>query len=246
MKTKILLYSLSITLLFIFGAFGRGLWHPVYAKTVGQRTVSDIENRYGEQSRARIASNFKQAGIQYPPQKITFLASKDTDLLEVWASNGTQWAPIKTYDIKAASGKLGPKLREGDRQVPEGIYKIIGLNPNSAYHLSMKINYPNKFDLKWASKENRTEPGSNIFIHGNAVSIGCLAMGNSAIEELFIVSNDVGIKNINVIIAPSDPRIKALVPPKGSKPWVHELYQNIEEAFKPYQKTSASSANTPS
>ena len=142
---------------------------------------------------------------------------------------------MKDYNIQAASGRLGPKLREGDRQVPEGIYKVIGLNPNSSYHLSMKLNYPNKFDLSWAQKENRTQPGSNIFIHGKALSIGCLAMGDEAIEELFVLGNDVGISNIKVIITPTDPRAGNLIPPTESKPWVKELYQDIESAFEPYK-----------
>lgn len=219
----------------LFVIYGRAYWHPLYVKAVGKRTVSDVVNIYGEQARSRIKPYFEKANISYPPKDVTFLAMKDTDLLEVWASNGNSWVHVKDYNIQAASGRLGPKLREGDRQVPEGIYKVIGLNPNSSYHLSMKLNYPNKFDLSWAQKENRTQPGSNIFIHGKALSIGCLAMGDEAIEELFVLGNDVGISNIKVIITPTDPRAGKLIPPTESKPWVKELYQDIESAFEPYK-----------
>lgn len=219
----------------LFVIYGRAYWHPLYVKAVGKRTVSDVVNIYGEQARSRIKPYFEKANISYPPKDVTFLAMKDTDLLEVWASNGDSWVQVKDYNIQAASGRLGPKLREGDRQVPEGIYKVIGLNPNSSYHLSMKLNYPNKFDLSWAQKENRTQPGSNIFIHGKALSIGCLAMGDEAIEELFVLGNDVGISNIKVIITPTDPRAGKLIPPTESKPWVKELYQDIESAFEPYK-----------
>lgn len=235
MKIRAFIYSILAIVLGLFVIYGRAYWHPLYVKAVGKRTVSDVVNIYGEQARSRIKPYFEKANISYPPKDVTFLAMKDTDLLEVWASNGNSWVHVKDYNIQAASGRLGPKLREGDRQVPEGIYKVIGLNPNSSYHLSMKLNYPNKFDLSWAQKENRTQPGSNIFIHGKALSIGCLAMGDEAIEELFVLGNDVGISNIKVIITPTDPRAGKLIPPTESKPWVKELYQDIESAFEPYK-----------
>lgn len=242
MKIRALIYSTLAIVLVLFGIYGRAFWHPLYVKVVGNRTVSDVVNKYGEQARSRIKPYFEKANLSYPPKDVAFLAMKDSGLLEVWASNGGSWVQIKEYEIQAASGKLGPKLREGDRQVPEGIYKVVGLNPNSSYHLSMKLNYPNEFDLSWARKENRTQPGSNIFIHGKAVSIGCLAMGDDAIEELFVLGRDVGISNINVIIAPTDPRESALIPPSGSKPWVKELYEDIEKGFEPY-KVSITSAS---
>jgi len=71
---------------------------------------------------------------------------------------------VADYRITAASGTAGPKLREGDRQVPEGIYRIVGLNPNSRYHLSMKLDYPNAFDRHQAARDGRARPGSDIFI----------------------------------------------------------------------------------
>lgn len=215
--------------------YGRGYWYPFYVQAAGVRTVSEVVDLYGEESRSRLMPHFNRAGVTYPPEEVTFLATKDQNLLEVWAKAESSWVKIKDYKIKAASGELGPKLREGDRQVPEGIYQVIGLNPNSSYHLSMKLNYPNRFDLKWAEKENRTEPGTNIFIHGKAVSIGCLAMGDMAIEELFILSHDVGISNIEVVISPADPRENELVPPRGYGPWVEELYENIEQKFDTYK-----------
>ncbi len=237
MKVKGLIFSVLVIMVVSIWVFGRAYWHPLYVKAVGARTVTEAVNTYGEKARLRIMPFFEKANITYPPKNITFLAMKDTNLFEVWASNESAWVKVKEYVIQAASGRSGPKLREGDRQVPEGIYKIIGLNPNSSYHLSMKLNYPNEFDLLWAKRENRTKPGSNIFIHGKAVSIGCLAMGDEAIEELFVLSNDVGIANIRVIITPTDPRINALTFADVSRPWVKGLYETIEREFKPYQVT---------
>lgn len=233
---RTLVYVVTAVILVAFGTYGRSYWHPVYLKVVGKRTVSDVVDTYGEQARARLKPYFEKAGISYPPDKISILAIKDTNLMEVWALKDSSWLKVKDFHIQAASGTPGPKLREGDRQVPEGVYKIVGMNPNSSYHLSMKLNYPNAFDLSWARKENRTEPGSNIFIHGKAVSIGCLAMGDEAIEELFILGLDVGISNIKVVISPTDPRINRMVPPDGAQPWVKDLYENIDREFQHYQK----------
>ncbi|MCK5872163.1 MAG: hypothetical protein KAG26_05000, partial [Methylococcales bacterium] len=119
-------------------------------------------------ARDKIRPYFEQAGLKYPPEKVTFLAMKEEGILEVWASNPKDetYKYIRSYTIQKLSGMKGPKRREGDKQVPEGIYKLVLLNPNSAYHLSMKINYPNEFDLIQANNEHRDELGTNIFIHG--------------------------------------------------------------------------------
>ena len=99
----------------------------------------------------------------------------------------------------------------------------------------MKLNYPNEFDLKHAETEGRANPGSNIFIHGKAVSIGCLAMGDEAIEELFVLVHDVGKSNVKVVIAPSDPR-ESTLDPSAQPEWVKDLYKIIESEFKDYSQ----------
>lgn len=233
MNNKLLLSICILVLGFILYVFGRSIWVPVAQKLTGKRTTDDVSKIYGKRARSAIRPYFKQSGIDYPPRKITLLAMKQEQKVELWASNGNdQFRFIHTYKIQKLSGILGPKLREGDGQVPEGIYKIIGLNPNSSYHLSMKINYPNEFDLEHAKQEGRTEPGTNIFIHGKAVSIGCLAMGDKTIEELFLLVKDVGIENTEVVIAPYDPRLKALHFDEKEMPmWMKQLYENITAKF---------------
>ena len=232
MKRAIFYTALGIiSLSLVFVAYGRSYWYPVYVKYKGKRTVDEVISEVGAESVSRLKPHFARSGVTYPPQEITMIAFKDTKELQLWASDGTKYELIKTYPILAASGKLGPKLKEGDKQVPEGIYEIEYFNPNSSYHLSMKLNYPNSFDAKYAKLEGREFPGTNIFIHGKSVSIGCLAMGNVAIEELFTLSNEVGRKNIKVIISPSNPKIRMLEPPVGSAEWVKILYKNIEKAI---------------
>ena len=79
---------------------------------------------------------------------------------------------------------LGPKLREGDRQVPEGVYTIANMNPNSISHLSLALSYPNDFDRARAAEDGRADNtlGGSIMIHGGSGSIGCMAVGDEAAE----------------------------------------------------------------
>ena len=106
---------------------------------------------------------------------------KEEALLEVWIRTGTEYQHLKDYAICAYSGALGPKLKEGDHQAPEGFYKVgkYQLNPNSKFHLSFNLGYPNKYDRA----HGRT--GSFLMVHGNCVSDGCYAMTNVKIEEIY-------------------------------------------------------------
>ena len=197
----------------------------------GRKTVADRVAEFGASVDERLAPHFREAGVPYPPQRITLIGLKHEKLLELWASttNG-QFRHVKTYPILAASGKLGPKLREGDRQVPEGLYKIESLNPNSSFHLALRVNYPNEFDREKARREGRTKPGSDIMIHGRSASIGCLAMGDPAAEELFVLAARTGVRNIDVMLSPVDFRVRELPPDMPPLPdWTPGLYAQIRK-----------------
>jgi murein L,D-transpeptidase YafK len=126
---------------------------------------------------------FADYGMQFPPEKLFFRAFKQERVLEVWAAEAGPYQLIKSYEICMMPGKLGPKIRQGDKQVPEGIYFIDTLNPNSEFHLSMRVNYPNEADLIRSSAEK--DPGGDIYIHGDCYSVGCLPMQDEPIEEIF-------------------------------------------------------------
>lgn len=126
---------------------------------------------------------------------------------------------------------LGPKLRAGDLQVPEGLYRVELLNPNSRFHLSLRLDYPNAFDRRRARADGRTRLGGDIMIHGNAVSIGCLAMGDPAAEDLFVLAADTGIGHVSVIVAPTDLRVRAAPRDPTLPPWVDQLYARIRTAL---------------
>ncbi|MFP4027732.1 MAG: murein L,D-transpeptidase family protein [Candidatus Brocadiia bacterium] len=180
---------------------------------------------------------FRKSGIDYPPKKIVLIGLKREKLLEVWASmEDSRYSLVRTYPILSTSGEPGPKLQEGDGQMPEGFYRIESLNPNSSYHLSLRINYPNDFDLRHARREGRTNPGGDIMIHGGRASLGCLAMGDRVAEELFVLAADVGVKNIRVIMSPVDFRKGAEVVSRESMPpWTDELYAQIKSELEVLQ-----------
>lgn len=118
---------------------------------------------------------------------IYFRAFKEEEILELWIQEkaGNKFELYHTYPVQRASGRLGPKRKQGDGQVPEGFYVVDRFNPNSQFHLSLGLDYPNASDRK---RSDPTKPGSDIFIHGSNVSIGCLAMGNDAIEEIYAIA----------------------------------------------------------
>jgi hypothetical protein len=209
------------------------LWTSIPIAVRAQKTVEDRVQEYGVVASKRWAPYFKEAGIFYPPKAITFIGLKQEKLLEVWAA-GTNGAfrLVRSYPIQAASGKLGPKVRQGDKQVPEGLYRIESLNPNSSYHLSLRVNYPNEDDRARAQAEGRTNLGGDIMIHGRAVSVGCLAMGDEAAEDLFVLAALTGVKNIEVILSPVDFRVRDLAHlPEGAPAWTAERYARIKEAL---------------
>ena len=155
--------------------------------------------------------------------KLRILVFKNERSVEVHAPG---WKAPRIYPMTAFSGTLGPKLREGDGQIPEGIYGIEYLNPNSSYYLSLKVTYPNASDRARAKADERKNLGGDIMIHGKAVTIGCVPVGDDAIEDIFYLASAVGIKNVSVVIAPYDMR-------KGRKPELErsplKWYQNLCE-----------------
>jgi len=106
---------------------------------------------------------------------------KEEALLEVWIATEDGYVHLKDYPICAYSGHLGPKLKEGDRQAPEGFYRVYPgqLNPHSRFHLAFNLGYPNAYDRA----HHRT--GSYLMVHGDCRSIGCYAMTDEKIEEIY-------------------------------------------------------------
>jgi murein L,D-transpeptidase YafK len=226
---RIIIYVFLAIALYLFFRYGRSIWGSIYIRIRGKQTVSDVVTKLGPTTEQRLKPYFEKALTVYPPTQITLLAFKQERKLELWSKNTDKWIYIRTYPIRGASGSLGPKLQEGDYQVPEGIYQVVFLNPNSLFHLSMLINYPNEYDQTKAQMDNRTNLGDNIFIHGHSSSIGCLAIGDEAIEELFVLTARIGYDNVRVIIAPFDLRQNQTLINRTDIKWLPELYEMLKK-----------------
>jgi hypothetical protein len=201
-----------------------------------KRTVESVVRHLEPKMRQRFG---KKLALWTDGQPLALLAFKHEQRLELWKKRGSRWHKIRSYPFTAFSGRIGPKLREGDLQIPEGIYKLTFLHPNSQFYLSLKINYPNAYDRQQARLDKRTHLGGEIFIHGDAVTIGCVPIGDDAIEEVFyIVAQNGQYRNNRVIFAPYDLRKKAkpaLQTP--ALPWLADLYTRIARALEPYRST---------
>jgi murein L,D-transpeptidase YafK len=183
----------------------------------------------------RVRSLLEQAGFAAIPDHLTLIAIKDERTLEVWGEDPQGWRLIHIYPFTTTSGTLGPKLRQGDLQIPEGLYRIEYLNPNSAHHLSMKVSYPNDFDRRMARRDDRTNLGGDIMIHGGAASIGCIPIGDPAIEELYHLVSEVGRTRVEVLIAPTDFRRGNEFPEIEGIDWEEELYRELAAALSPFE-----------
>ena len=228
-----LLGGLPLLLLLILGIVGlamqdrlAALWHTTTYTMGPKRSVDDVMQAIGPAALGRLQPDLLRAGFADAlPQRLRFIALKEERLLEVWGQDQEgNWRPIRRYPVQAASGGPGPKLKEGDRQVPEGHYPITFLNPNSAYHLSLRIGYPSPEDQAVAAEEGRSDLGGDIMIHGRAASIGCLAMGDPAIEEIFALTARVGVARSDILIAPFDLRRR---PAEDARHWVQSRYDRL-------------------
>lgn len=198
------------------------------------RTVDAVVRSIGSIARDRFHPVCTRKGIPWPPARIVLLAFKREKLLEVWGAAATgSYRRLATYRVLASSGHAGPKRREGDRQVPEGFYHLTELNPNSDFHLSLRVDYPNADDIR-NSKLAHGAMGGDIYIHGNRVSIGCLALGDNAIEELFPLAAQVPAAQRRIIIAPFDFRRHPKDPYPKEERWVHALYDSIRKELKAF------------
>jgi hypothetical protein len=207
---------------------------PPPAQAVGPMLEPAIAQRvaqFGPMARERLRPHFVTAAVPYPPARFLLLGLKQERELQLYAAApGQSLRFIRSYPVLGASGRLGPKMREGDLQVPEGVYGINYLNPRSIAHLSLALSYPSDFDRARAAEDGRDQAtlGGDIMIHGGWKSIGCLAVGDQAAEDLFVLAADAGWDSAVVVISPIDFRRAAL--PAGYRapaPWVPQLYGQL-------------------
>lgn len=160
---------------------------------------------------------------------------KDESELEVWLEGAdARFVLFRRYPICTWSGALGPKQKQGDNQAPEGFYRVAAgqLNPASRYHLAFNLGYPNAYDRA----HGRT--GDFLMVHGNCVSIGCYAMGDAAIEEIYTLvaaSLTGGQRAFEVHAFPfrlEDATLQA----RRDSPW-HAFWRELQPAYAHFERT---------
>jgi murein L,D-transpeptidase YafK len=146
--------------------------------------MANVFNSKEEQLR----KEFEQKGLEWPAKYIYIRSFKYDAQLEIWVKNNIKdkYKLFKTYKVCMQSGTMGPKRLQGDYQVPEGFYYINEFKSNSAYHLSLGLNYPNASDRILSDS---FRPGSAIYIHGSCVSVGCIPVTDNEIEEIYILGS---------------------------------------------------------
>ncbi len=219
-----------VGLAYVFRPYIWAAISPVAMKFTKAKTVAERLNQFGATARGRWKPYFEKTHTAYPPVGVKLVALKTERVLQVYAADRSgRYHWIRSCPILAASGAPGPKLQEGDGQVPEGVYPIESLNPNSRFHVALRVGYPNAFDRSQAEKDGRTKLGGDIMIHGSSVSVGCLAMGNETAEDLFVLASDTGLPNVTLIIAPVDFRNGKSAPKSVKLPdWTSILYSQIK------------------
>lgn len=184
---------------------------------------------------AGLVSLCRSIGLAGLPKRLYLRAFKEEKVLEAWGyePGRKQYILIRKYPIAKMSGTLGPKRAQGDAQVPEGFYKINSFNPHSQYHLSLRVSYPNAADL---ANTDAADPGGDIYIHGNRVSIGCLAMTDDLIEEIYLLALAAKSNPISLHIFPARLTRAKLARVSTQFPVHAPLWRSMKPMFDEFEK----------
>lgn len=183
---KLPITSFIFSILLSAGVYGQTSVTPAFTFIDYQRSIpkiTDVMNRRQD----TLMSQFKEKGLEWPAKYVYIRSFKYDSQLEVWVKStaAASYKLFKTYKVCALAGTLGPKRMQGDYQVPEGMYRINEFNPNSQYHLSLGLNYPNASDRILSDS---LHPGGDIYIHGSCVTTGCIPINNNQIEDLYLLT----------------------------------------------------------
>lgn len=169
-------------------------------------------------------------------------AFKHEKRLELWGkhSDDRKFQLITQYPFCKSSGDLGPKRKEGDGQIPEGVYHINHFNPNSNFCLSLGINYPNASDAILGVKGKL---GGEIYIHGDCVTIGCIPITDDRIKELYVVAviaRNNGQRDIPVHIFPTMLDASRLSGLREHAPFdtlTHLFWENLAPVYEQFEQS---------
>jgi murein L,D-transpeptidase YafK len=190
-----------------------------------------------------LRDRFKRKHLSYPPRRILIRILKREQLVELWTerSDNSAYELVRQYSFCANSGGLGPKLREGDGQIPEGFYRVDRFNPQSNFYLSLGISYPNQADR---IRSTAKRLGGDIFIHGGCATIGCIPITDDGIAELYILTveaRSMGQDDIPIHIFPARldsvnfDRLRREYSGRGD---LIRFWANLKEAYDYFSSTS--------
>lgn len=184
---------------------------------------------------------FTQKNLSYQGFHLFIRAFKKEQLLEVWVKekNKDAFQLLHTYAFCASSGSLGPKRKEGDYQIPEGVYHINHFNPKSNFHLSLGVSYPNASDK---IRSDPKHPGGAIYVHGNCVTVGCIPITDEKIKELYILAVEArnnGQAKIPIHIFPArlnEAGLNNLKQGYASTPELVGFWENLVSVYQNFEK----------
>ena len=165
--------------------FFAGVWFPADFKS-DQIKKERVNIAYREKEKA-LTARLKNLGVELANIEIYLQAFKHERVIAIWVKNKAEkkYQLLGEMPFCAGSGKLGPKNQQGDKQIPEGFYFIDRFHPESKYYLSLGLNYPNAADKARSKAANL---GGDIFIHGKCMSLGCIAITDEGIKELYVLT----------------------------------------------------------
>ncbi len=176
----------------------------------------------------KLKKDFSTKGFKWGASIFIRIFKKSKEL-EIWVKDGGQYRLFKIFKICTyGGGPLGPKVRQGDGQAPEGFYFVTpqGMNPHSNYHLSFNLGYPNDYD------RGHKRTGSALMVHGDCVSIGCYAMTDKGIEEIFTLADAAFQNNQAVFRVHIFPfrMTKENMGKYGRAKWI-DFWKNLKEGY---------------
>lgn len=170
--------ALVIAMPTLWAAMGRSLMNHVESERADRAQAAEARVK------PALERDLRKLGLRFGAPVFMRIFKREKDL-ELWIEGDKErFVLFRSYPICTYSGELGPKQREGDKQAPEGFYRVAAsqLNPQSTYHLSFNLGYPNAYD------RTHSRTGDFLMVHGSCFSIGCYAMGDEAIEEIYTLA----------------------------------------------------------
>lgn len=195
---------------------------------------------------AALVARAAEISVAWPPKELYLRAFKRERELEVWVGDGR--APLvlfETVPICGESGGLGPKVEQGDLQIPEGLFIVTKMNPASVAWLSLKMSYPNTADRARAARrateeKRKVSPGGLIMVHGTCISTGCLAIDDAPIERIYLLALEPFARGrsirVHVFPARLDPEPFAALLDETDDVHVVRLWSSLVPAYQRFER----------